>query len=88
MSENVVQMPAKTYNAKLQTLILSGLEVKIAGTLDGFIDLAVLPIHGISRTYSLTQGDALLLISALHAVVDDIAKNCLFDRDALLEPRK
>ena len=55
---------------------------KIAGTLDGHIDFAV-PSHG---TYQLTLGQARLMLVALSGAIEDVTTNCLYDRDALLEP--
>lgn len=75
----VIPFMPKSYDAKLSVVHLSGHELHIAGTLDGFIDFA---IGG--KTYSFTCDDARTLIAALHATVGDIQTNCLFDRDPLL----
>lgn len=73
----IVTPMRRTYTAKL----FEAAGFKTAGTLDGYVDLAV-PQGG---TYQLTLDEALLLIAALHGVVSDIRANCLYDRDALLE---
>lgn len=80
----VIAFPAKTYSAKLVELACSGLSIKIAGTLDGYIDFALTGADGSYRTYSLTRDDAHRLIAGLHTVIADIEQNCLFDHDALL----
>lgn len=53
---------------------------EISGTLDGYIDFA-LPA-GI--TYQFTPGELRALMAAMAGAVDDVQRNCLYDRDALL----
>lgn len=72
-----------TYRAKLERVNASGLDIKIAGTLDGMVDFAVTDSDS-HRTYSISCEDARNISKALLAVADDIEKNCLYDRDALL----
>jgi hypothetical protein len=62
------------------------MKVIAAGTLEGFLDFVVQASDGRSITYQITRDDARSIIAALHAVVDDITANCLFERDALLMP--
>ncbi len=84
-------MPAKllqfrsTYRSILEQLSASGFEIKIAGTLDGFVDLAITESDGKHRTYNISPEEAKRLSGALLKVVDDIQRNCLYDRDALLQ---
>jgi hypothetical protein len=66
---NIVHLGRKTYVAKLEKLTVSGLDIRIAGTLDGFIDFAVTLVDGSSLTYSLTCEDARRIIAALGSVV-------------------
>jgi hypothetical protein len=58
----------------------------MSGTLDGYLDFCITAGDGSHLTYLLTRDDAHRIIAGLHAVVDDIQANCLFDRDPLLEP--
>jgi len=84
-AEVVTLRPAKkTYSAVLSKVFCSGLEFHMAGTLDGFIDFAVIEANGKSRTYSIAPVDARLLAVNLVATADDVDKNCLYDNDALL----
>jgi hypothetical protein len=80
----VIAFPSNTYTARLEAFVASGLDVRIAGTLDGFIDLAIIPADRPGLTYSLTCDDALLLIAALYSVVGDVREHCLYDRDPRL----
>jgi hypothetical protein len=73
---NLIQMPANTYTAKL---FESGV-FKLAGTLDGFIDLAT-P----RGTYALSLDEANGLAMAICNAIGDVKENCLYERDALLE---
>jgi hypothetical protein len=75
----------RTYRARLETVDASGLTIKIAGTLDGCIDFAVIEGDGASRTYSILPNEAANLATALSRVVSDIKTNCLYDRDILLK---
>lgn len=86
MSAQVVTLrPAKkTYSAKPFKVFGSGLEFHMSGTLDGFIDFAIIEADGKSRTYIITPVDARLLAVNLAATADDVDKNCLYDNDALL----
>lgn len=81
---NVVPFQRCGYEAKLVRFQASGFEFHIAGTLDGFIDLAIVRSDGSHLTYIITCDDARRLIAGLNTVVDDIQRNCLFDRDPFL----
>lgn len=84
---NVIQFPKKelcTYNAKQETIEASGYEIKIAGTLDGYIDFCITCSDGSHLTYRLTRDNAVMIIAGLQSVINDINKNCLFERDQLL----
>jgi hypothetical protein len=83
--DNVVPFGRKTYAAKVEKLTVSGLDLHIAGTLDGFIDFAVIPANRPGLTYSFTCDEARRIVSALTSVIADVKSNCLFDRDTLLE---
>jgi hypothetical protein len=84
MTDNIVPFAHKTYTAKLEQLTASGLDIRIAGSLDGYIDFAVTPVDRPGLTYSLTRDDARRIIAALNAVIADVLENCLFEWDALL----
>lgn len=71
----MLQMPPRTFSAKL--FEVSGF--KVAGTLDGFIDLAT-P----NGTYPLSMEEAQSLSKALADSVADVQANCLHEKDALL----
>jgi hypothetical protein len=79
VSERVVEI-RRTFRAKLFEVVYGKSKFAIAGTLDGFIDLA-LPQGG---TYPLTIDEASALAQALNGSVVDLKKNCLYDKDALL----
>ena len=81
MSDNIVSLERKTYTAKQFSVCINGNTFLISGTLDGFIDFA-LPKGG---TYQLTLDEARILVASLNSAVEDVFKNCLYDRDALLE---
>ncbi len=83
----VVPFARKSYEAKLITFHASGFEFHLGGTLDGFVDLAVICSNGEARTYTISCDDARVLIASLNTVVKDIQDNCLFDRDHLLYDR-
>ena len=88
MADNVIVMRPMSYEAILSKVSTPSCQFLIAGTLEGGIDFAVVPTEGRSATYSLTCDDARTLIAGLHRTVDDIQRNCLFDRDPLLvDPR-
>jgi len=74
----VIQMPSRTFTAKL----FEAGAFRVAGTLDGFIDLAT-P----NGTYPLTIEEAHNLAMALCNAIGDVKVNCLYDGDALLEAR-
>ena len=82
----VIPFRQRTYEAKLQKVYASGMTVIAAGTLDGYLDFVVEASDGNYITHQITRDDARAIIAALHAVVDDITANCLFDRDPLLMP--
>lgn len=79
---NLLVMPPRTFTAKLFTVPWESNSFKLAGTLDGFIDLAV-PCGG---TYPLSLGEAKQLASALTSAIVDIESNCLYEKDALQSP--
>lgn len=73
----IVSLPPRTYTAKA----FHAAGFQMSGTLDGFIDFAA------SRgTWPLTLDEARALIAALNGAISDVQANCLYDRDALLEP--
>jgi hypothetical protein len=77
----ILQFPPNTYNAKLFSVDYGfSHSFKVAGTLDGFIDLAT-P----QGTWPLSITEARELANALNASIADVEDNCLYDRDALLE---
>lgn len=73
----VIKFPGRTYSAKL----FKAGNMQVAGTLDGYLDVAFPDL-----TYQLTLEDALGLVKALNASIADVRENCLYDKDALLEP--
>jgi hypothetical protein len=77
---NIVILPIRTRTYSAKPFFARPFEM--AGTLDGFIDFAT-P----TETYTLTLGEARNLIAALNGTISDVEKNCLYDRDVLLEPR-
>jgi hypothetical protein len=81
--KNVVEMPAATYTAALFSVPCGSEIIKLAGTLDGFIDLATS-----GGTYSLSLLEAKALAVAICGAIVDVEGRCLFDRDALLLPHK
>jgi hypothetical protein len=87
---NVAILPFKrrTYEAKRQEVFASGMTLIAAGTLDGYLDFVVQAQDGQRLIHQITRDDARAIIAALHAVVDDITINCLFDRDPLLMPEE
>lgn len=89
VAEVVIPFPLptrKSYEAKLVEVHASGMVFKTAGTLDGYLDFVVQANDGRHLTHQITRDDARSIIAALHAVVEDITANCLFDRDPLLMP--
>ena len=74
----------RTYEAKCFKVFGSGFEFQVAGTLDGFLDLAVIQSDGSHLTYNITCNDARALAAALNSGASDVQENCLFDRDPLL----
>jgi hypothetical protein len=79
-SSLIIEMPPQTYNAKLFSSPWEGKTFKLAGTLDGFIDLAV-PKGG---TYPLSLEEARSLVDALNIAITDVQTRCLFEKDSLL----
>jgi hypothetical protein len=73
---SVVKFPSRTYTAKLFEVE----DFKVAGTLDGYLDLAVPGV-----TYQISPMKALALATALRSAVEDVRANCLYDNDVLLE---
>lgn len=75
----VAPKPQQTYVAKL----FAAAGFQMSGTLDGFIDFAAPRPGGL--THQLTLHQARALASNLLSAVSDVEKNCLYDRDTLLE---
>lgn len=73
-----------SYSAVLRRVFASGLVFEAAGTLDGFIDVAVSESDGSHRTYNITCREAAELIRVLSLVIKDVRKNCRYELDALL----
>lgn len=71
----LIQMPPHTFSAKL--FEVSGF--KVAGTLEGTIDLATL-----NGTYLLSLDEAYALSKALADSIADVRDNCLYEKDSLL----
>ena len=89
MTADIIPMrqKPKTYTAKAFSVSGFGPSIVLAGTLDGYIDMAIGDASGHHYgTWQLDRYKARALIAALHGVIDDITANCLFDQDALLEP--
>ena len=82
---DVVPLRPRSYVAKLHRVAVAGLEFHIAGTLDGFLDFAIIESSGRSATYNITCNGAQRLAAVLTMTVADVQANCLFDRDPLLE---
>jgi hypothetical protein len=78
---NVLRMPHRTFKAKLFEVSCEDASFKVAGTLDGFIDLAT-P----NGTYVLSLEEVRALISALNSTITDVQSNCLYDADSRLMP--
>jgi len=77
--KNIIEMPPRTYRAKLFEVRWENTSFRIAGTLDGYVDLAV-P----NGTYPLSVEEAENLAAALIGAIADVRANCLHDRDSLL----
>lgn len=76
----------RSYEARQVEVRASGMTLIAAGTLDGCMDFVVQASDGQRLIHQITRDDARHIIAALHAVVDDITENCMFDRDPLLMP--
>jgi hypothetical protein len=76
----LLRMPALTFTAGLFKANWEGKEFLVSGTLDGFIALAV-PNGG---TYPLSTQEAENLRDALNFCIEDVRKNCKYERDSLL----
>lgn len=74
----ILRMPARTFTAKIAKVPWETTAFKLAGTLDGFIDLAT-P----GGTYPLSLQEAESLVAALEEVIDDVRRNCLYELDSL-----
>ena len=79
----LIVMPASTYRAQLFTSPCGGSQFKIAGTLDGYLDLAMPDSGG---TWQISLNEARLLIQAMMAGILDVETSCLYEDDALLAP--
>lgn len=75
----ILTMPQRlTYSAELfETKFF-----KVAGTLDGYIDIATK-----DGTYPVSIEEAAALSKALNACIGDISLNCLWDNDTLLRSK-
>ena len=76
----LIEIPKNTFTAKLFEASWDTSVFKVAGTLDGLIDLAV-PGGG---TYPLSLDEARGVIVALNNAIADVKANCLHARDSLL----
>ena len=83
-AKKLLVMPNHTYTAALFKVDWEGKEFHIAGTLEGFIDLAI-PNGG---TYPLSLEGAGRLRDALTSSIKDVTTNCMYERDALLKEGK
>jgi hypothetical protein len=81
---NVVSLPRKTYEAKSFVVRNCGVEIRMSGTLDGYIDLCFVESNGRHVTYTLDPGGMRLIANAALGVADDVTKNCLYEADTLL----
>jgi hypothetical protein len=79
----IIEMPPRTYTAKLFKIACQSGEFKTAGTLDGYLDLALPDGRG---TYQLSLDEARWLVEALAAAIVDVEQNCLYDADPRLQP--
>lgn len=70
--------------AKIVTLLISGLNVSVSGTLDGYLDFHFGTKAEPGLTYQITPDDARLVIAALLCGITDVETNCLYDADPLL----
>ena len=77
---DLLELPARTYRAELFEVRWETGRFAVAGTLDGFIDLAC-PNAG---TYVLNIEEARRLAEALSRAISDVQDHCMYDRDALL----
>ena len=86
MSAEIVTLhpERKSYEAKLIRVPASGFEFRIAGTLCGGIDVAIIERSGKSGTHNIDPGEARVLADALLRVAADVEQNCLYDNDPLL----
>ena len=80
----VLPFQRRSYEAKAHSIAVDGLDMKVSGTLDGYIDLAIGGSDGQRLTWSLSCDGARMLIAALNGTITDIQTNCLFHRDPLL----
>jgi hypothetical protein len=82
LSDKVLAFRPSTFTAKLFSVPCGAGTFMIAGTLDGFVDLAT-PESG---TYQMSTDEASRLAEALRASVVDIEANCKYEEDPLLQP--
>ena len=73
-------MPSPIYNAQLFQSPYATTQFKLAGTLDGFIDLAVPE----GKTYPLSLAEAEALAQALISAIGDVKTHCLYEKDPRL----
>ncbi len=82
---NIIPFRQKTYSAKAFRIPTIGRIFIVSGTLDGYMDFAIVEDDGVTHTtYILDCNEARQLASALLGAADDIQKNCLFEQDPLL----
>lgn len=80
MSAKVFNFKPTTYNAKLFTTE----SFHIAGTLEGFIDVALMDVG----TRTISCAEARQLANALQSSIQDVNLNCRFEKDSrLIDPR-
>jgi hypothetical protein len=81
---NVIPLQ-RTYTAKTFSFNTEGLEVKMSGTLDGFVDLNFSDSVGeFSVTFNLSLDEVKTLSDNLNLCLKDVQENCLYDKDSLL----
>lgn len=80
----VLSFRQRTYSAEVHRVTSCGFTFELSGTLYGHADFCVTEANGKHLTYTLDPDGLRRLASAALAVADDITKNCLYERDALL----
>lgn len=80
MSKIIVIRQPRTFRAKLFDVPWESEVLKLAATLDGFIDLSIPQ----GKTYPLSMEEARKLSVALNGAIADVESNCLHECDELL----